>query len=56
MQKWSIEALAGIAGMSRSSFCERFAALVGRSPLRYDNEWRLGLACDLLLGGGLPTI
>jgi AraC-like DNA-binding protein len=48
MQRWSIEALAGIAGMSRSSFCERFAALVGRSPLRYHNEWRLTLARDLL--------
>jgi AraC-like DNA-binding protein len=48
MQRWSIEALAGIAGMSRSSFCERFTVLVGRSPLRYHNEWRLTLARDLL--------
>ena len=47
-QRWSIESLAGIAGMSRSSFCARFAALVGRSPLRYHNEWRLGLARDML--------
>ncbi|WP_341315153.1 AraC family transcriptional regulator [Paraburkholderia sp. IMGN_8] len=47
-QKWSIETLAAIAGMSRSSFCERFAALVGSSPLRYQNEWRLTLARDLL--------
>jgi AraC-like DNA-binding protein len=48
MQRWSIEALARVAGMSRSSFCERFTALVGRSPLRYHNEWRLALARDLL--------
>lgn len=48
MQRWSIDALAGIAGMSRSSFCERFTALIGRSPLRYQNEWRLGLARDML--------
>jgi AraC-like DNA-binding protein len=48
MQRWSIETLAGIAGMSRSNFCERFASLVGRSPLRYQNEWRLTLARDLL--------
>jgi len=47
-QRWSIEALARISGMSRSSFCERFTALVGRSPLRYHNEWRLALARDLL--------
>jgi Cupin/Bacterial regulatory helix-turn-helix proteins, AraC family len=32
MQRWSIDALASSAGMSRSSFCERFTALVGRSP------------------------
>ncbi|MDB5616959.1 AraC family transcriptional regulator [Tardiphaga sp.] len=48
MQRWSIASLAGIAGMSRSSFCARFTALVGRSPLRYHNEWRLGLARDML--------
>jgi AraC-like DNA-binding protein len=48
MQRWSIEALASIAGMSRSSFCERFTALVGRSPSRYHNEHRLTLARDLL--------
>jgi AraC-like DNA-binding protein len=48
MQRWRIDALASIAGMSRSSFCERFTALVGRSPLRYYNEHRLTLARDLL--------
>jgi transcriptional regulator GlxA family with amidase domain len=48
MQRWRIEALASIAGMSRSSFCERFTALIGRSPLRYYNEHRLTLARDLL--------
>lgn len=49
LERWSIETLAGIAGMSRSSFCERFTALVGRSPLRYQKEWRLGLARDMLV-------
>jgi AraC-like DNA-binding protein len=48
MQPWSIEELAGICGMSRSSFCERFAALVGHSPLRYQNELRLTLAREML--------
>jgi AraC-like DNA-binding protein len=48
MQRWSIDALASHAGMSRSSFCERFTALVGRSPLRYQNEWRLRLAREML--------
>jgi AraC-like DNA-binding protein len=52
MQRWSIQALAAIAGMSRSSFCQHFAALVGRSPLRYCNECRLRLARDLLAQRG----
>lgn len=47
-QQWRIEALAKLAGMSRSSFCERFNALVGRAPLRYQNEWRLTLARTML--------
>jgi AraC-like DNA-binding protein len=47
-QRWRVETLAAIAGMSRSNFCDRFTALVGRSPLRYQNEWRLTLARDLL--------
>jgi AraC-like DNA-binding protein len=46
--RWTIKALASIAGMSRSNFCQRFTALVGASPLRYHNEWRLALARDLL--------
>ena len=48
-QRWSIEALADIAGMSRSNFADRFTALVGRPPLRYHNEWRLTLARGMLL-------
>jgi AraC-like DNA-binding protein len=48
MQRWTLGALAGIAGMSRSSFCERFTVLVGRPPLRYQKEWRLTLARDAL--------
>lgn len=48
LQRLSIDALARIAGMSRSSFSERFTSLVGRAPLRYQNEWRLTLARDML--------
>ena len=47
-RRWSVSALAKIAGMSRSSFYERFTALVGRSALRYHNEWRLAMARDML--------
>ncbi|PXW51108.1 AraC family transcriptional regulator [Methylobacterium sp. B4] len=49
LQRWSVNTLADAADMSRSSFCERFAALVGRSPLRYQNEWRLTLARNMLV-------
>jgi AraC-like DNA-binding protein len=49
----TIDALAAVAGMSRSSFCERFTALVGQSPLRYRNEWRLTVARDMLAKGTL---
>ncbi|MEW6344134.1 MAG: AraC family transcriptional regulator [Pseudomonadota bacterium] len=47
----TIDGLAAVAGMSRSSFCERFTALVGKSPLRYRNEWRLTIARDMLAKG-----
>lgn len=47
----SIDGLASIAGMSRSNFCERFTTLVGKSPLRYRNEWRLTVARDMLSKG-----
>ena len=50
-RQWSNSALAEIAGMSRSNFCERFNTLVGRPPLRYQNEWRLSLAKCMLLQG-----
>lgn len=51
LQMWSVEALADIAGMSRSNFSERFTQLVGLSPLRYQNEWRLNLAREMLARG-----
>jgi AraC-like DNA-binding protein len=50
-QPLTIDVLASIAGMSRSNFCERFAALVGQSPLRYRNECRLTLARNMLAKG-----
>ena len=45
---WSVRDLARLAGMSRSSFSERFSELVGEPPLRYHNRWRLLLAEDLV--------
>jgi AraC-like DNA-binding protein len=40
--------LAGIAGMSRSSFADRFASLIGAAPLHYQTRWKLLLANEML--------
>lgn len=41
---WSLEQLAGRAGMSRTSFSQRFRDLVGQTPAAYLADWRIGLA------------
>ncbi|WP_428261413.1 AraC family transcriptional regulator [Haliangium sp.] len=45
---WSLEALAGEVGMSRSSFVRRFGRLVGEPPLGYLTRWRMDVAARLL--------
>lgn len=47
-KRWRVLDLARIAGMSRSSFADRFSALLGEAPLSYQSRWRLTLARDLL--------
>jgi AraC-like DNA-binding protein len=54
-RNWSVEALASIAGMSRSRFAERFMATVGEPPLRYLHRWRLAMAADLLRRSSLAV-
>ena len=46
--RWSVDALAAIAGMSRSSFSEHFTKLVGISPIAYISAWRFAFARDAL--------
>jgi AraC-like DNA-binding protein len=41
---WTVDALAERVFMSRSSFAERFHALVGKSPMEFLAEWRMQLA------------
>jgi AraC-like DNA-binding protein len=50
---WTVATLAAEAGMSRSHFAERFAAVLGRPPLAYLAEWRLHVARVLLRRGTL---
>jgi AraC-like DNA-binding protein len=45
---WTVAALAGEVGMSRSSLSARFTELVGQSPKQYVTRWRMHLAEDLL--------
>ncbi len=41
---WTLEELAAIAGMSRTSFAARFSQTLSMSPLAYITHWRLQLA------------
>ena len=47
-RRWTLETIARIAGMSRSSFAEKFKHVVGRSPLEYLTGWRMQVAGDRL--------
>lgn len=47
-RKWALAELANIAGMSRTSFAERFRKVVGQTPLDYLIHWRMRLAADRL--------
>ncbi|HTQ06774.1 MAG TPA: AraC family transcriptional regulator [Polyangiaceae bacterium] len=45
---WTVPALAKAAGLSRSSFFERFNTTVGLAPMEYLLAWRMAVAKDLL--------
>jgi AraC-like DNA-binding protein len=45
---WRVDTLARQAGMSRTVFAERFAALLGRTPMQYLAAWRMHLADEML--------
>jgi AraC-like DNA-binding protein len=50
--RWTVNELAVATGMSRSTFAQRFKALVGVAPLAYLLGWRMRLAAHELLSGG----
>ena len=52
---WSLLELAEVAGLSRSSFAERFRGLVGESPMRYLFRWRMLAAREQLQEGSRST-
>ena len=45
---WSVDDLARVAGLGRSSLADRFKQLVGESPMRYLARWRMLEARELL--------
>jgi AraC-like DNA-binding protein len=52
--RWTLQALAKRAGMSRSTFALKFKETVGASPMEYLTRWRMLLAGDRLANSGDP--
>uniref|UniRef100_A0A7C1NW93 AraC family transcriptional regulator n=1 Tax=Agrobacterium albertimagni TaxID=147266 RepID=A0A7C1NW93_9HYPH len=50
-RRWTVADLAGIAGMSRSGFAERFNEVLGCAPIEYVARWRIAIAKQALLRG-----
>jgi AraC-like DNA-binding protein len=44
--RWTVQELAALAFMSRSTFALKFKAMVGESPLEYLTRWRMMLGAD----------
>ena len=53
-RKWTLEALARVAGMPRSSFAVRFKQIVGEPAMDYLIRWRMIVASDRLANRGMP--
>lgn len=50
-KSWTLDDLAGIAGMSRTRFAEHFRTRIGQTPIDYLTAWRMTLAAQLLARG-----
>jgi len=50
--RWTLQAMAAEAGMSRTSFSVKFKEMVGLSPMDYVTRWRMMLAADRLTRSG----
>jgi len=48
-RRWTLQELAQHAGMSRSTFAQRFREIVGETPIEYLRRWRMLLAGDRLV-------
>jgi AraC family transcriptional regulator, activator of mtrCDE len=54
-RRWTVESLAGVATMSRAAFAQRFAELIGATPMEYLTRWRMTQA-ELLLRQPQSTV
>lgn len=52
-QDWTVESLASVAYMSRSTFAAHFTKIVGTTPFEYVTRWRMQVAADLLRNSSL---
>ncbi len=52
-RKWTLEDLARVAGMSRSTFAVRFKETVGEPAMDYLTRWRMMVAADRLANAGM---
>ncbi|GGD47377.1 AraC family transcriptional regulator [Pseudoxanthomonas indica] len=50
-EEWSLERMAGIAGMSRSAFAAAFKSSTGTTPAAYLLDWKLSVASSMLRSG-----
>lgn len=50
-EHWPLTRMAGVAGMSRSSFAETFTRVIGTTPAAYLGGWRIDVACAELRAG-----
>ena len=53
--RWTLQALAERAGMSRSTFALKFKETVGTSPMEYLTRWRMMVAGDRLANSSDPV-
>ena len=53
-RNWTLDELARVSGTSRSVLAERFAHLVGTTPMQYPTHWRMLLAANLLARSTAP--
>jgi AraC-like DNA-binding protein len=50
-KSWTLDDLAGVAGMSRTRFAEHFRTRIGQTPIDYLTVWRMTVARQLLARG-----